>query len=497
MKRKHYLLLVVLTVVAGLIFSYTKPGAASPLAFSPDGKYLVHVSDSWTYDDCAMTLWEVGTGRAVQSFYGHTKWIISVAFSPDGKYILSGSFDNTIKKWDIASGYMISSIEVTLNDRGAIAFSPDAQHVLYESEYGKLVIRGISTGSDSVYGRLLRSFYTGRFETVSVAFSPNGQHILSIDLDGAMSLYHTDTGQEVRTFRDQRLFRGSKAAFSPDGNYILSTGIDGYYMLPVPWNSLIMLWDVNKGEMIYDLPSRVKYINQVAFSPNGRYLLSGGNDDSEEETLILRDMSTGKEIRSFPVTYAVRSLAFSPDGRYIAVDVTDTDLYSPVVCIQLWDVSTGQLVKSFPLNKDLIGKPKYEVIRIIDGDTVELMIDGKPTTVRLIGVDTPETVHPQKPVERYGKEASMFTANLLKGEEVYIEQEPGNTVDKYGRTLLYLYRAPDGLFVNMEIVRQGYGHAYTTYPFQYMELFIYYEARAREAAKGLWSNGNGKRQWQW
>jgi len=117
------------------------------------------------------------------------------------------------------------------------------------------------------------------------------------------------------------------------------------------------------------------------------------------------------------------------------------------------------------------------------------LLDGKQTTMRLIGVDTPETVHPQKPVEEYGKEASRFTENLLKGESVYVEYEPGpSRLDRHGRTLAYLYRAPDGLFVNLEIVRQGYGHAYIEHPFQYLDLFRHYETRAREAGKGLWGN---------
>ena len=93
----------------------------------------------------------------------------------------------------------------------------------------------------------------------------------------------------------------------------------------------------------------------------------------------------------------------------------------------------------------------------------------------MVGVDTPETVHPQKPVEYYGREASMFLTNLLTGEEVYVKRHPENATGKYGRTLLYLYRAPDGLFVNLEIIRQGYGRAYTVYPFRYVELFKYYE----------------------
>jgi len=122
--------------------------------------------------------------------------------------------------------------------------------------------------------------------------------------------------------------------------------------------------------------------------------------------------------------------------------------------------------------KDFTGSPTYRVVRVVDGDTVVLLVDGKETTVRLIGVDTPETVHPLKPVEAYGKEAAWFLSNLLSGEEVYLEYEPGpSRQDKYGRTLAYLYRVPDGLFVNAEVVRQGYGHAYVEFPFQHMELF--------------------------
>ncbi len=138
--------------------------------------------------------------------------------------------------------------------------------------------------------------------------------------------------------------------------------------------------------------------------------------------------------------------------------------------------------------KDFEDSPSYEVVRVVDGDTVVLAMDGKDTKVRLIGVDTPETVHPEKPAEAYGREASRFTENLLKGESVCVEYEPGpSKLDKYGRLLAYLYRVPDGLFVNLEIVRQGYGHAYTEYPFEHMETFRDYERRAREAGKGLWA----------
>lgn len=139
---------------------------------------------------------------------------------------------------------------------------------------------------------------------------------------------------------------------------------------------------------------------------------------------------------------------------------------------------------SYPV-EDFTGDTAYKVIRVIDGDTVKIDYNGKATNVRLIGVDTPETVHPNKPVEAYGKEASNFTKNLLQGESVYLRFDVERT-DTYGRLLAYLYRAPDGLFVNLEIVRQGYGHAYTQFPFKHIELFRYYGNRARTAARGLY-----------
>ncbi|NUN50101.1 MAG: thermonuclease family protein [Candidatus Brocadiae bacterium] len=116
-----------------------------------------------------------------------------------------------------------------------------------------------------------------------------------------------------------------------------------------------------------------------------------------------------------------------------------------------------------------------------------MLLDGKDTTIRLIGVDTPETVDPRKPVQEYGKEASQFLKNLVQGEHVWLifDREKADP-DKYGWTLAYVHRAPDGLFVNLELVRQGYGFAYTKYPFQHMELFRYYEKAAREAGRGLW-----------
>lgn len=133
------------------------------------------------------------------------------------------------------------------------------------------------------------------------------------------------------------------------------------------------------------------------------------------------------------------------------------------------------------------GLKPCEVVSVVDGDTVTVLQDGKNETVRLLGVDTPETKDPRKPVEFFGKEAAAFTTNLLLGESVYVVEEQPGKRDKYGRVLAHLYRAPDGLWVNLELIRQGYAQVYSGEAFQDIDLFLKYQARARQPGKGLWS----------
>jgi endonuclease YncB( thermonuclease family) len=121
------------------------------------------------------------------------------------------------------------------------------------------------------------------------------------------------------------------------------------------------------------------------------------------------------------------------------------------------------------------------VTGVIDGDTISVEGIG---SVRLIGVDTPETVDPREPVQLFGREASDFTRRMAEGKIVRLDYD-WQRKDKYNRTLAYVY-LPDGNFLNAEIVKQGYGHAYTTYPFKYLDEFRAYEREAREAERGLW-----------
>jgi micrococcal nuclease len=129
----------------------------------------------------------------------------------------------------------------------------------------------------------------------------------------------------------------------------------------------------------------------------------------------------------------------------------------------------------------------YKVKRVIDGDTL-LLINGE--RVRLIGVDTPETKHPQKPVQYFGREAYLFTKQMVDGKEARFEFERQKR-DRYGRLLAYVYLL-DGTFLNAEIIKQGYGFAYTRFPFKYMEEFRRYEREAKENRRGLWGQSDQK-----
>ena len=129
------------------------------------------------------------------------------------------------------------------------------------------------------------------------------------------------------------------------------------------------------------------------------------------------------------------------------------------------------------------------VSTVFDGDTIVVVLSGREVTIRLIGVDTPETGRPDTPVQFYGPEASEFTRRALLGKQVRLEFEapgrPGGATDKYGRTLAYVLTG-EGTNFNLELVRLGYGRAYTKYPFQYQRAFEKAERAARKAGLGMW-----------
>ncbi len=131
----------------------------------------------------------------------------------------------------------------------------------------------------------------------------------------------------------------------------------------------------------------------------------------------------------------------------------------------------------------------YEVVKVVDGDTIKLMIDGEKKNVRLIGIDTPESVHPDKEKNvPEGKLASDHTKELVGDNQLYIEYgtEPE---DRYGRPLCYVY-LPDGTMLNEQILRDGYARVMIVGKNnEYKDIFTEIESEARSEGRGLWSTG--------
>jgi len=126
------------------------------------------------------------------------------------------------------------------------------------------------------------------------------------------------------------------------------------------------------------------------------------------------------------------------------------------------------------------------VLGVVDGDTVKVRLGGREETVRYIGVDTPETKRPGTPVQCFGPAASAANARLVEGERVRVERGVEER-DRYGRLLGYVYRRSDGLFVNPELVRDGYARARAYAPnTRYAAEFAALAEAAREGERGLW-----------
>jgi micrococcal nuclease len=128
------------------------------------------------------------------------------------------------------------------------------------------------------------------------------------------------------------------------------------------------------------------------------------------------------------------------------------------------------------------------VTEVVDGDTLRIRLAGRDERVRLIGIDTPESVHPHTPVECFGKEAARRLRSLLsEGSEVRLERDV-EARDRYGRLLAYVFRRRDDLFVNQALAHDGFADVATFPPnVAYVDRFVTAAAGARAAGRGLWS----------
>lgn len=156
-----------------------------------------------------------------------------------------------------------------------------------------------------------------------------------------------------------------------------------------------------------------------------------------------------------------------------------------IVLAQQLLVETGQPAGG--ASADLLSSGRMTIHRVLDGDTFAYMGADGERIVRLLGVNSPETKDPRKPVECFGREAAEFLKQMLQGQNVRLEKDPkARNIDKYGRELRYAY-LDDGRMVNKLLLEYGYAQATPEYPFTLSEEFVMLEDEAKNSGRGLWN----------
>jgi WD40 repeat protein/serine/threonine protein kinase len=272
------------------------------VAVSPDGRHIV----SGSYDK-TLRVWDLGTGRCLNTLQGHTESVDSVAVSPDGRQIVSGSNDKTLRVWALETGSCLNTLQGHTHVVSSVAVSPDGRHIVSGSWDNTLRVWELGTG------RCIHTLQGQMNRVSSVAVSPDGRQIVSGGLyDYTLRVWELGTGRCIHTLQGHT---GSvySVAVSPDGRHIVSGGYD----------STLRVWELGTGRCIHTLKGHTGHVYSVAVSPDGRHIVSGGYDS----TLRVWELGTGRCLNTLQGhTDGIRSVAVSPDGRHIVSGNNDSTL---------------------------------------------------------------------------------------------------------------------------------------------------------------------------
>ncbi|KAB0242961.1 protein kinase [Microcystis aeruginosa EAWAG127a] len=263
------------------------------VAYSPDGRYLASGSG-----DNTIKIWEVATGKELRTLTGHSSGVYSVVYSPDGRYLASGGGDNTIKIWEVATGKQLRTLTGHSSRSLSVVYSPDSRYLASASIDNSIKIWEVATGKE------LRTL-TGHFSGVySVVYSPDSRYLASASADNTIKIWEVATGKELRTLTGHSDSVWS-VVYSPDGRYLASANAD----------NTIKIWEVATGKQLRTLTGHSNSVPSVAYSPDGRYLASGSWDD----TIKIWEVATGKQLRTLTDhSSGFWSVGYSPDGRHLA-----------------------------------------------------------------------------------------------------------------------------------------------------------------------------------
>ncbi len=277
-------------------------GHVNSVAFSPDSRFALTGSN-----DNTARIWEISTQKQVQVLIGHSDSVLSVAYSPDGRYALTGSRDSTMRLWDVRTGNQLRIFNTQGGWAFAVAFTPDGKYVLATD--------GVSYGArlwDLESGAEVRQFVGHRSPILAAVFSADGRYLLTGSADNTARLWDVQTGTVLHTYAGHSNFVIS-VALSPDGKYVVTGGDD----------HIAILWNAATGDQVFMFPRQDMGAYQVAFSPDGNYIatVNGRNlvrPSDTNRTIQLWDVRTHVKVRTIAnPDVEIYSLAFSPDGKYL------------------------------------------------------------------------------------------------------------------------------------------------------------------------------------
>lgn len=280
------------------------------------------------HDDKTTKLWDLSTKKLICTLAGHEQAVKSVAFSPDGEILATASDDKKIKLWNVNTRELIFTLVGHTNSVKSVAFSLDGKTLASGSWDKTVKLWNVKTGEE------IYTLVGHQLQVSTVAFSPQNQLLASASYDRTMRLW--DISSFNSPHLDQEKFKNCPfyslsshtwavltLAFSPDGK-ILATGSD---------DNTIKLWDVNTGQVIRTLQGHSWSVLAVAFSANGKALISGSRDN----TIKIWRVSTGEEIATLTGHEdSVFAVAVSPVAQLIASGSRDKT-------IKLWELGQQQL----------------------------------------------------------------------------------------------------------------------------------------------------------